>query len=161
MAFWSHFGALWFGALWFGALWKRSQHIAPDVPGLDPTLIHTDPPIRSRQTCSGSQKGHLWPLEPFRGPMAPPDGHSGPGKWCQHIDPDVPGLDPTLIHADPPVWSRQTCLWPQKGHLWPFGAILGPYGGLNKGQTYKIRSAHCSNIISKDVKTNKNVCEVL
>ena len=34
---------------------------------------------------------------------------------------------------------------------------MGPYGWFNRGQTYEIRSAHCSNIISKDVKTN-NKC---
>ena len=60
--------------------------------------------------------------------MAPPDGHSGPGKRLKHIAPDVPGLDPALIHADPPIWDHQACLWPQNDHLWPFEAILGPYG---------------------------------
>ena len=28
---------------------KRFKHIALDVPGLDPALIHTDPPVGSRQ----------------------------------------------------------------------------------------------------------------
>ena len=89
---------------------KRFQHIAPDVPRLGPTLIHADPPVRSRQTCLWPQKGHLWPFGAIYGPYGAPDGHSVPGKRTQHIDPDVPGLDPTLIHADPPVWSRKTGL---------------------------------------------------
>ena len=37
---------------------KRFQHIASDVPGLDPTLIHADPPVWSRQAC-------LWPVLPI------------------------------------------------------------------------------------------------
>ena len=37
---------------------KGSQHIAPDVPGRDPTLIHADPPVWSRQAC-------LWPVLPI------------------------------------------------------------------------------------------------
>ena len=42
----------------------------------------------------------------------------------------------------------------------PPSEILGPVV-QNCRQTYEIRSAHCSNIISKDVKTNKNLCKVL
>ena len=53
-----------------------------------------------------------------------PSGHSGPGKWSQHIPPDVSWLDPTLIHADPPFRSLQASLWPQEAHLWPFGQFL-------------------------------------
>ena len=54
---------------------------------------------------SFSQFGPIWR------PMAPPYGHSGPGKWSQHITLDVPSPDPTLIHTDPPVCSRQGGVW--------------------------------------------------
>ena len=38
---------------------KRFQHIAPDVPGLDPTLINADSPVWSPQACLWPQKDHL------------------------------------------------------------------------------------------------------
>ena len=41
---------------------KRFQHIAPDVPGLDPTLIHADSPVWSPQACLWPQKDRLWPF---------------------------------------------------------------------------------------------------
>ena len=41
---------------------KGSQHFAPDVHGLDPTLIHSDPPVWSCQACLWPQKGHFWPF---------------------------------------------------------------------------------------------------
>ena len=111
---------------------KGSQHIGPDVPGLDPTLIHADLPLWSRQACLWLKKGHF---RPFWGYMAPPYGHSGSGKGSQHIGTDVPGLDPTLIHADPPLWSRQACLWPQKGHFRQFwGSMVPPYGHSGSGK---------------------------
>ena len=40
---------------------KRFQHIAPDVPGLDPTLIHADSLVWSPQASLWPQKDHLWP----------------------------------------------------------------------------------------------------
>ena len=104
---------------------KGSQHIAPDVPGRDLTLIHQFGATRPAYGHNTTIYGHIGP---FGGPMAPPNGHSGPGKGSQHIAPDVPGLDPTSIHADPPVWSRLACLWPQYDHLWPFRAVWRPYG---------------------------------
>ena len=39
---------------------KWSQHITLDVPSPDPTLIHTDPPVCSRQGGVWPQKDHLW-----------------------------------------------------------------------------------------------------
>ena len=39
--------------------------------------------------------------------MAPPYGHSGPGKWFKHITLDVPSPDPTLIHTDHIFVKRQ------------------------------------------------------
>ena len=68
---------------------------------------------------SFSQFGPIWR------PMALPYGHSGPGKWSQHITLDVPSPDPTLIHTDPPVCSHQGGVWPQKDHLWLFWAVFG------------------------------------
>ena len=68
---------------------------------------------------SFSQFGPIWR------PMALPYGHSGPGKWSQHITLDVPSPDPTFIHTDPPVCSRQGGVWPQKDHLWLFWAVFG------------------------------------
>ena len=59
---------------------KRFQHIAPDVPGLDPTLINADSPVWSPQACLWPQKDRLWPFRPFWSPLAPPDGLLGPGK---------------------------------------------------------------------------------
>ena len=41
---------------------KGSQHIVPDVPGLDPTLIHANPPVWSRQAYLWPQNDHLWPF---------------------------------------------------------------------------------------------------
>ena len=99
---------------------KWSQNFNPDVSCLDPTLIRADPPFWSLQTCLWPQKAHLWP---FWGPMAPPDGHFGPGKWSQHIPPDVSCLDPTLIRTDPPFWSLQACLWLGV----PFMALFGQF----------------------------------
>ena len=104
---------------------KGSQHMAPEVPGRDPTLIHADPPEWSRQACLWPQYDHLWPFWAVLRSYGAPNGHSGPGNRSKHIAPNVPGLDPALIHADPPVWSHQTCLWPHKGHLGPFRAISG------------------------------------
>ena len=74
---------------------------------------------------SFSQFGPIWR------PMALPYGHSGPGKWSQHITLDVPSPDPTLIHTDPPVCSRQGGVWPQKDHLWLFWAVFGHKMGQN------------------------------
>ena len=74
----------------------------------------------------GYKRGIYGHFGPFRRPMAPPYGQSGPGKWSTHITLDVSCPDPTLIYTDPPVWSRQGGLWPQKGHLWPFWAISAP-----------------------------------
>ena len=85
------------------------------------TLIHHFRASRSAYSNKRPIYGHL---EPFWGPMALPSGHSGPGKWSQHIPPDVSWLDPTLIHADPPFRSLQASLWPQEAHLWPFGQFL-------------------------------------
>ena len=65
------------------------------------------------------------------GNLALPYGHSGPGKWSQHITLDVPSPDPTLIHTDPPVCSRQGGVWPQKDHLWLFWAVFGHKMGQN------------------------------
>ena len=50
---------------------------------------------------SFSQFGPIWR------PMAPPYGHSGPGKWFKHITLDVPSPDPTLIHTDHIFVKRQ------------------------------------------------------
>ena len=55
--------------------------------------------------------------------MAPPDGHSGPGKWSLPTPPDVSSLDPTLIHLDPPFRSLQGCLWLGV----PFMALFGQF----------------------------------
>ena len=44
---------------------KRFQHIASDVPGLDPTLIHADPPVWSRQACLWPQNDHYGIFRPF------------------------------------------------------------------------------------------------
>ena len=74
---------------------------------------------------SFSQFGPIWR------PMALPYGHSGPGKWSQHITLDVPNPDPTLIHTDPPVCSRQGGVWSQKDHLWLFWAVFGHKMGQN------------------------------
>ena len=41
---------------------KRFQHIVLDVPGLDPTLIHADPPVCSCQARLWPQKDRLWPF---------------------------------------------------------------------------------------------------
>ena len=123
MTIYGHFGPFW-GPMappnGHSGPGKGSQHFAPDVHGLDPTSIHADPPVWSRQACLWPQKVHFCQ---FWGPMAPPYGHSGPGKGSQHIVPDVDGLDPTSIHADPPVWSRQACIWPDV----PFMAIFGQF----------------------------------
>ena len=53
---------------------NRSQRIALDVPGLDPALIHADPPVWSRQTCSWPQKGHLGPFIAISGLFLAIDG---------------------------------------------------------------------------------------
>ena len=44
---------------------KWSLHIPPDVPCLDPTLIHADPPFRSLQASLWPQEAHLWPFGQF------------------------------------------------------------------------------------------------
>ena len=89
---------------------------------------------------SFSQFGPIWR------PMALPYGHSGPGKWSQHITLDVPSPDPTLIHTDPPVCSRQGGVWPQKDHLWLFWAVFGPLNTLRGA----IRHHSQKNIIPDD-----------
>ena len=108
---------------------KGSQHIVPDVPGLDPTLIHADPPVWSRQACLWPQNYHLWPFWAVLRPYGAPNGHSRPGKGSQHIAPDVPGLDPTSIHADPPVWSCQACLWHNRAIYGLFEPFWDPMAG--------------------------------
>ena len=98
---WSHQGGVWpqKGNLW--PFWrhmapsdghsgpgKRSPHITLDVSYPDPTLIHTDPPVCSRQGDIWPQKGHLWhfwaisapygaPLWPFRIRKMVPTHHPG------------------------------------------------------------------------------------
>ena len=49
---------------------KGSQHIAPDVPGLDPTLIHADPQVWSCQACLWDNRAIYGLFEPFWDPMA-------------------------------------------------------------------------------------------
>ena len=77
--------------------------------------------------ASRAAYGHKRPIyghfEPFWGLMAPPDGHSGPGKWSLPTPPDVSSLDPTLIHLDPPFRSLQGCLWLGV----PFMALFGQF----------------------------------
>ena len=51
---------------------KTFQHIASNVPGLDPTLIHADPPVWSRQASLWPQNDHLWPFWTILGPYGAP-----------------------------------------------------------------------------------------
>ena len=104
---------------------NTSSRMCPDLIQPRSTLIHQ---FGAARPAYGPKRSISGNFGPFWGPMAPPNGHSRPGKGSQHIAPDVPGLDPTSIHADPPVWGRQACLWPQNYYLWPFWTVLRPYG---------------------------------
>ena len=109
---------------------NRSQHIAPDVPGLDPTLIHADPPVWSRQTCLWPQKGHLWHFGAILGPYGAPQW---PFRTREKVPTHRPGCALTWSNLYP-HWS--TCLElpgllvATKGPFMAFWAILGTYGGI-------------------------------
>ena len=49
---------------------KGSQHIALDVPRLDPTSIHADSPVWSRQACLWHNRAIYGLFEPFWDPTA-------------------------------------------------------------------------------------------
>ena len=80
---------------------KRSKHIGPGVPYLDPTLIHLDPAIWGLQ-------GRLWPDFPnlwhFGAILSP----SGAPRWqCQKgkkVPTHQPGCPLPWSNLDPP-WS--------------------------------------------------------
>ena len=95
-----------FGPLWTSVrppndnFWRNKwyQTIALNVPHLDPTLIHTDPPVCSRQGDIWPQKGHLWhfwaisapygaPLWPFRIRKMVPTHHPGCAQPWSNLDP--------------------------------------------------------------------------
>ena len=107
MALFGQFEALWYPLMAIPGPGKGPAH-HPSFATLDPTtLFHQF----EAATPAFSHKMTIYGLfRPFWGPMAPPHGHSGPGKGSSHIVPDVPGLDPTLIHAVPPFRSRQARL---------------------------------------------------
>ena len=62
--------------------------------------------------------------------------------------------------SEPKKWGYMGVAW-KKADLW---TKMGPKMGSHKlynGQIFETKSAHCSNIISKNVETSKNVWEVL
>ena len=75
MTIYGHFGPFW-GPMappnGHSGPGKGSQHIVPDVPGLDPTLIHADPPVWSCQACLWHNRAIYGIFEPFWDPLAPP-----------------------------------------------------------------------------------------
>ena len=76
----------------------------------------------------GPKRLFLAVLDPFGGPLAPPDGSPWPAKLFQCITGDVPWLVPPLFHTVPPVWSHQIHLWPKKAVFDRFGLFWGPSG---------------------------------
>ena len=128
MAILDHFGALWRPPMAIpdpGKGPNTSPQMCTDLIQPRSTLIHQ---FGAARPAYGPKRSISGNFGPFWGPMAPPNGHSGPGKGSQHIVPDVHGLDPTSIHADPPVWSRQACIWPDV----PFMAIFGQFLAIKR-----------------------------
>ena len=126
MAILGHFEALWRPLIAIpdpGKGPNTSSRMCPDLFQPRSTLIHQFGAARPAYGHNTTIYGHFGP---FWGPMAPPNGHSGPGKRFQHIAPDVAGLDPTLIHADPPVWSRQRYWFRSLWFSSYFEPFLGP-----------------------------------